>query len=109
MPCQQMTFYLGDSVYTDANDDQKRRSPKIERNIQLVDQDFRQDANDGDVNGSTERYPREYPVDILGCTSSRPYPRNESAIFLHVIRNLSRIKMNGRIEITEENDKTYVE
>src|SRR5580658_2602668 len=109
-------------VHGYANHDEQRSASKIKLHVQTVehksphmliepithepqmlqmnagDHPFRKQTDNGEVDAADKRQARQNAIDVLGCVTSGPDPRNESAILPHVVGKLGGIENNAHIE-----------
>src|SRR5205807_74091 len=82
---EQMGLHLGQSIQRYADHDQQGGSTEIERDVELRDQERRQDADDADVNRTAQSYPRQHSIDIISRVAPRSNSRNKAAVLPHII------------------------
>ena len=68
---QHVRFDLRHGVERHADDDQQRRAAEVERHVEALDQDRRQDADGRDVERAAQRDARQDAVDVLGGALAR--------------------------------------
>ena len=105
----QMTVNLRDGVHRHIDHDQKRGAAKIKRQGRIGNKPFGQQADHGKVEGAKHRDSGENVVDILRRALARPYPGDEAAVLLQIIRGVGGIEDRRGVEEGEEDDQRRVE
>ena len=106
---QHMGFNLLDRIQSHTDHDEQSCPSKIEGDIEPSDQDGGENADDRDINRSTESNSSEHLVNILSRLLSRPEAWNITAKLLHIFGDIIWIEGNRRIKVAEENDESYIE
>ena len=104
-----MALHLGHGVHGDAHHDEERGAAEIEWRAGISDQDFRQHADSGEVEGADHSDPGEHVVDIFGGALAGPDAGQEAAILLQIVGRVLRIEDDRRIEEGEEDDQRHVD
>ena len=103
-----MGLNLARGVHSNTHHNQKSSSTKIEGDMQIVNQDIGQYTNGRNINGTRKSQPCHNTIDILSCIFPWPDAWNKSAGTFHIIGYIHRVKVNGRIKITEKEDKRHI-
>ena len=93
-----MGLNLGYCINCHTNNNQQGCATKIERHMQLIDQDGRQNTDNTDITSANDRHPHHNLIDKIGGLLPWPDPRNKPTMFFQVFRNINRIKSNRRIK-----------
>ena len=59
----------------------------------------------GEECGSGQSYASQNPIDIFAGSLPRPYSRNETPIFSHIIRQIHRVEDYGCIKVCKKYDQ----
>jgi len=102
MPRQHMGLNLIRCVHSNTHHNQKSGSTKIERHVQLINQNIGQNTNRRNVNGTRKSQSCQYTINILSSIFPWPDTWNKSAGTFHIISYIHRVKVNGGIKIAEE-------
>src|SRR3990172_12514737 len=103
-----MRLYLLRRIHGHADDYQKGRASEIKRHVELPHQHRRQHANRRQIKPAPEGEPREYRVYVIRGILSGPYAGDESAALLQVLRDFLRVKLYGRVKISEKYYEPHV-
>lgn len=95
-------------IQTNPDHDQQGGTAKIKRHIQFIDEEFRDDTYDCQVNGARKGDLRENGVNIVRGSLSRANTRNKPPIFFEVICHIHRIHDHCRIEETKKYDQSDI-
>src|SRR5690606_21348340 len=98
----QVTLDLRDRIERYTDHDQKRSATKVERHASRRDQEFRQQADEHEIDGAHHRDAGEHIVDVLGGTLSRTIAGYEAGMLLQLVGSVLRIEHDGRVEEGEE-------
>src|SRR5580692_8340850 len=123
----QLGFELLYSVHRHADYDQQRRAAEIKLHAQTFqephrevtvkpradaptdvievnarDHPFRQQADDGEIDGADERQQLQNLADVFGGVAPRPDAWNEAAVLAHVVRELGGIENDSDVEKREQ-------
>ena len=88
----QMPMDLRHRIHGDIDDDQQRRAAEIERQRRVGNQQFRQKANQREIERAEHRDPGQDLVDILRGAFAGPDARNEAAVFLQIVGGVVGLK-----------------
>ena len=102
----EVVLHLRHEVHGDHHDDQQGGAAKVERHVVLQDQEFGQQADQCDVNGTDQGQAQR---DLLNKTRRlvpRAYARHESAAFFEIVRRFLGIEYERGVEKTKENNNS---
>ncbi len=102
---QHVRFDLLSRIQADADDDQQRCPAEIKRDVQLVNQKFRNHTDDRQVQCPGKRDVRQYLIDIIGCPLPGPDAGNEPSVLLHVVGHVDRIQDHRRVKETKKQNQ----
>src|SRR3954470_6670168 len=88
----QVALDLGHRVHRHVDDDQQRGASEIERDAGAGDQEFRQQADDGEVGGADHGDPGQHVIEIFLGSLAGADAGNEAAIFLEILGRLLGIE-----------------
>src|SRR5690606_1202531 len=83
--CHQVALDLGDRVHRDVDDDEQAGAAQVEGNAHPRDQEFRYEADRGQVGRADHGDPRQYVIEIFLGALARPDAGDEAAIFLQIL------------------------
>src|SRR2546423_3265363 len=102
---EEVLIDLGHGIEGDTDDDQQRRSAKAERHVDRVRDEDRQQRDESQEKRTGEGDARDYVIDVLGGSLSRFYARNETTLFLQVLRDVDRVEDDRRVEVREKDNQ----
>src|SRR5580704_3349195 len=106
---EQIALNLRHRVHGDTDHDQKRRAAKVERHRRIGNQNFRNQADDREINRSDHSDARQHVIDVFGGALARPDARNEATMLLEVVGGLGRVEHDRGIEEREEHDQREIQ
>jgi hypothetical protein len=104
-----VSLNLLDRIQGNTNDDQKGCPSKVERDIELLIENGGEDADGGDIDGSSESDSGEHLINILSGLLSRADARDITAKFFHILGDIIWVESDGRIKVAEEDDESHIE
>ena len=89
----------------DADDDHQARAAELERHVERLRDDARDDADRRDVDRAAEGDAREHAVDVLGGLLARADAGDVRLLLLQVVGDVDRLERDRRVEEAEEDDQ----
>ena len=103
-----MRLYLADEIHRYLNHDQKRGTAENKRNRQLGNQNFRQNAERGQISGAEHGQAGKDIVKIFGRVFARTDAGDKTAVFFQIVSRFFRIEHNRGVEKGKEDDQTGI-
>ena len=102
---EQVRLDLRHRVHGHRDDDQDRGAAEIERPPRSCDQQFRQQADGGDVGRADHRQAGQHVVEVFRRPLAGTDARQEAAVLAQVLRRLFRVEDDRGVEEAEEDDQ----
>src|SRR5688572_477898 len=105
----QVALDLGHRVHGHVDHDQQAGAAEIEGDAGPGDQEFRDQADQGQIGGADHGHPRQHVIEIFLGALARPDARDEAAVALEILRRLLGVEHHRGVEEAEEDDAGAVE
>jgi hypothetical protein len=102
---QQIALHLRHRIHGHADHDQQRGAAEVERHRRVGNQNFRDQADDRQIDRAEHRDARQHVVDVFGGALARPDAGNEAAVLLEIVGGLGRVEHDRGVEEGEEHDQ----
>src|SRR4029077_10399128 len=106
MPLNQVRLHLAHGIKHHAHNDQQAGAAEKLRcddgHIQPLAEETRKDCDQRQENRASKRESRHREIKKVGSWLSWPHAGNVTAVFFKIVRDLSRLKLRGNPEVTEE-------
>lgn len=106
---KQVRLNLRHRVHRHVDHDQQAGATEVERHRVLANQQFRQRADQRQIQRANGRQPRQHIVEIAGGVLARPNTGNEAAMLAKIIGRLLGIENNRRVEEGKKQDRRHIE
>src|SRR6266481_4064710 len=106
---EQIALNLRQRIHGHADHDQERRAAKVERHRGVGNQNFRDKADNREVDRAQYRDARKHIVDVFRGALAGANARNEAAMLLEIVGGLGRVEHDRGIEEREEHDQRQIE
>src|SRR5690606_34652220 len=100
----QIGLNLSHEVHGHDHNNQQTGATEVERHVPLEDQEFGQQADNGDIDRTDQGQAHQDLVDVLRSLFARADTRHEGATLLQIVGGLTRIEDQRGIEEAEEYD-----
>ena len=105
MPAKHVRFHLSDGINRHSDHNEKGRTTKIKRDVELRDKNRWQYTDCRNIDSTAEGYAGQHFINIICGTFARANPGDIPAGFFHIVGDVDRIKGNSGIKIAKEKDK----
>src|SRR5229473_6304181 len=105
---KQVGLDLGHRVERDRDHDQEAGAAEVERHAAARDQQFRQDADRREVEGTDHGQPVQYVFQVVGCVLAGADAGYEAAVLLEVVGGVGRLEHHGGVAEAEEDDQADI-
>ena len=107
---QQMLLHLLNSIESDADNDQQRRTTETAaRHVELCSDEERQQCDEREVKRTGQCNTAEHVIDVFRCPRTRLHARHECTLLLQIFRQVDRIENDRRVEVCEEENEQRVQ